>query len=111
MAAVVKYEKSAYKNKIAKLEGYLSMLESNYQTLDGLRGQVRSFWNDPQTAYYLKELNNTIIGVRNSMDMTQRVLLEYKGIVENMGKTEAVSDDLLSDITTVISGLGIRGAE
>jgi hypothetical protein len=104
---IVKYTKSQYTAKIAELQGCITRLQSHLTTLENLKSQVRNFWDDPQTPDYLKQLTTAIVGVRNAMDRTTKLLHEYNGMVEEMGGVTAMTTGIVDDIAGVIGGLGI----
>ena len=108
MSAIVKYTKAQYTAKISEIEGCVQRLQNHLNTLEGLKSQVQNFWDDPQTPEYLKRLTTAIIGVRNAMDRTQKLLAEYNGMVNEMGGVTAMTTGVLEDIGGVIGSLGIK---
>ncbi len=105
---IVKYTKSQYTAKISELEGCVQRLQTHLTTLESLKGRVPSFWDDPQAPDYLKRLTTAIVGVRNAMDRTQKLLAEYEGMVNEMSGVTAMTTGVLDDIGGIIGSLGIR---
>lgn len=108
MSAIVKYTKAQYDAKIQALEGCVQRLQTHLSTLETLKGQVQNFWNDPQTPEYLRRLTTAIVGVRNALDRTQKLLAEYNGMVAEMDGLTAMTSGVLEDIGSVIGSLGIK---
>lgn len=108
MSAIVKYTKAQYTAKISEIEGCVQRLRNHLSTLEGLKSQVHNFWDDPQMPEYLKRLTTAIVGVRNAMDRTQKLLAEYNGMVDEMGGVTAMTTGVLEDIGGVIGSLGIK---
>lgn len=108
MSAIVKYTKAQYTAKISEIEGCVQRLQNHLNTLEGLKSQVQNFWDDSQTPEYLKRLTTAIVGVRNAMDRTQKLLAEYNGMVNEMGGVTAMTTGVLEDIGGVIGSLGIK---
>jgi hypothetical protein len=106
---IVKYTKAEYEAKIEQLDGCIRRLQSHEDTLNGLKDRVRDFWDDPQTLDYLNQLTKAIVGVRNARNRTDKLLTEYKSIVEEMEGVTAVTTGLIEDIGSVIGSLGISG--
>ncbi|WP_165249448.1 hypothetical protein [Adlercreutzia sp. ZJ141] len=105
---IVKYTKSQYTAKISELEGCIGRLDTHLETLESLKNKVTSFWDDPQTPDYLRQLTVAIVSVRNARDRTQKLLAEYNGMVEEMSGVTAMTTGIIDDIGGIIGSLGIK---
>jgi len=104
---IVKYDQSVYNAKITEMENYVGLLKDHLITLENLKSQVKTFWDDPQAPEFLKRLTTAIVSVRNSMNNTTQLLGVYKSTVSEMDKVTAVTTDIVGDIASIIGGLGI----
>ena len=109
MSIIIRYSKSIYETKIGQLEGYANQLQAHLQTLEGLKDQVKNFWDDDEAADYLTTLSTQIIAVRNALDQTNRTKMMYEEVKGDLDKTQAATSGLLSEAGQIISSLGIGG--
>ena len=103
---ILKYSQAQYQAKISELESYYAQLEQHLQTMENLKSNMFSFWDDKNAQTDGQILAMEIRNVRSAMDRTNDMLTFYKSAVEKLGGTDSAVDDLLQGALNLLSGMG-----
>lgn len=105
MAAIIKYSKSVYEQKISKMEAYAKELQVHLTTLESLKNQVRNFWDDEQGSRYLSAITDQILKVRDSLDQISSLRATYSDILAELTNSSSMIDGVIEDVTSAVGNV------
>ncbi len=106
---ILKYSASTYQAKINSLDSLVSRLSGHLSTLEGLKSQIPSFWDDADAAKYTQQISEQIIAVRHSMEETQNLKQLYQENMDQMSRASEAIDDTLDTVSDAMKAAGVIG--
>ena len=106
MGFVLNYASSVYQQQIATIEGHLNRLQTCYDNMEKLRGDIWTFWNDERAQEAGIMLDKTMQRVRNEMNRARKVLNVYSSTVTYVSGADDSIEELKNDAFSALESLG-----
>lgn len=105
MALIVKYSQAQYQAKITELEGYYNQLSQHLATMQDLKNQMYTFWEDENAQKAGQVLAEEIRHVTTTMDRTHETIAFYKSSIEKLDGVNVDVGGLFQDALSVLGTL------
>lgn len=106
MSFILNYTSSVYQQQIATIEGHLSRLQTCYDNMEKLKGEIWTFWNDERAREAGIMLDKTMQRVRNEMNRANKLLNVYSSTVTYVTGADDSIEELKDDAFNALESLG-----
>ena len=99
---MLKYDAKLYQAKINQLKGYYDQLAAHLETMNGLRQEMFTFWDDENARTTGEVLNIEMNSVKRTMEQVNDTMIFYQNSLDKLSAKGGAVAEILSEAIGVL---------